>query len=360
MVKKKHISNSDFKKISSKRKQQLLKFEPSNEKMFQTIKKFIEKNLKNKNKFDKSKVKTELSTTKESINSIKTELDSNVSATNDTSNVDSLNPTLVNTSDNLMTNNQLFMDFMKMKMQMKSQSIGDFDSIGIPINDTLTQSSTNLLLNTDTPTTDDYANISDLLTPFPGAQSGIPGLPQPPNLNIPDPSIRTEISDIYLNNKFGKMDNVNIYNTFYDDGISHDESAFGNLFNNFQSSPAITQQSSFKNNSFPGLQNQKLDLFGASNDSLNNSLSFSNSSIADDNVSISLMNQLTSLNGLNSSGLSSYSDLTGTPNLTALNSFSNSSPELLGLNKEYQLNHYRKKGLKSSTHSVKLIDSLKR
>ncbi|ORX49015.1 hypothetical protein BCR36DRAFT_398040 [Piromyces finnis] len=330
MVKKKNISTSDFKKISSARKQQLLKFEPSNEKMFHTIKKYIENNSKNKFTIENPNIKIELPS-KDLVKAIKTELDSSVSLSNDINGIDGISSSLINSSNDIMSgSNQIMMDFMK----LKKSSVNDLDSLGIPLNETFNQNP-ELLLNADTTVNDDYTNISELLTHFPANQATIP-IPQPPTLHIPDSSIRTEISEMYLNNKYGKMDNSHLYSSLYDEGINNDDPAFNNIFNKLDAfqSPAITHHSSFKNNSFQGLapQNQKLDLFTSSNDSLNNSLSFPSSSIGDNSVSLSFMNQLSSLNGLNSSGLSSYSDLTNTPNLTGLNNFSNSSSEILGIN----------------------------
>jgi len=328
MVKKKNITTDDFKKkISAIRKEKMLKIESDNEKIFETIKKFIETNQKNKNKLKSSIVKSE--TPKDSLKSVKTEPNSNMTFSNDANSIDGLNPSLLGINDNILDNNQILMDYMK----MKTDGNNEIESLSIPLNDTFNQNS-NLLLPTDTPSHDDYTNITDLFSHFPTNNSV--HIPQPPHLHIPDPSLRTEISEMYLNNKFGKFDDINLYNSLYDDGINNDDPAFNNIFNKlgaFASSPAITHHSSFKNTSFPGLtQGQKLDLFNSSTDSLNNSLSFSTASIPDDNVSISLMNQLTSYNGLNSTDLSSYTDLTTTPNLAALNQFPHTSPDLLGLN----------------------------
>jgi len=335
MVKKKNITTDDFKKkISAIRQEKMLKIESDNEKLFEKIKKVIESNQKNKNKL-KSTIKSEAP--KDPLKAVKAEPSSNIVFSNDGNSIDGLNPSLLGMNDNILDNNQILMDYMK----MKTEGTNEIESLSIPLNDTFNQNS-NLLLPTDTPSNDDYTNITDLFSHFPANNSV--HIPQPPHLHIPDPSIRTEISEMYLNNKFGKFDDMNLYNSLYDDGINNDDPAFNNIFNKlgaFASSPAITHHSSFKNTSFPGLtQGQKMDLFNSSTDSLNNSLSFSTASIPDDNVSISLMNmetissmnQLNSFNGLNSTDLSSYTDLTTTPNLAALQQFPHTSPDLIGLN----------------------------
>lgn len=318
MVKNKNITTKDFKKLSSLRKNKLLEYEPQYEKMFKVIKNVIDNQKKSKSKSDEKNESTDKLTTPK----IKEETNTMTSLY---SNLDTLTPSFsLNMNDSLLSSNQNIMDFIK----MKNGGTSGIETLGISLNDSFNQNSS-LLLNTDTPTQDDYSNITDLLNQYPSSQANIP-VPQPPHLHIPDPSIRNEFSEIYLNNKLGKINDINsLYSNLYDDTINNEDPAFNSILHNL--SPAITQQSSFNNNSFPGLtQNSKLDLFNSSTDSLSNSLSFS-SSIPDDNVSISLMNQLSSLNNLNTSNLSSYSDLTNSSNLAALNNFTHTSPDILGL-----------------------------
>jgi len=317
MVRNKNISSKDFKKITAAKKHKLQKLEPENEKVFQNIKNYIENQKKNKNK-SKNDVKQE-QIDKDLKSKVKIEATSTPIYNNNINNLDNITPSY-SLNESMLSN----MDIMK----VKSHGSNGIDTLDLSLNKSFNQNP-DLLFPTDTPTNDDYSNITDLFNQFPNNQANIPA-PQPPSLHIPDQSIRTEISEICLNNKLGKLNDINtLYDNLYDDGINNDDPAFNNIFNKLNSlSPAITHHSSFTNNSFPNLTPHP---FNSSADSLNNSLSFS-STIPDDNVSISLINHLSPYNGINSSNISSFSDLTNTSNLASINNFTNTSSDLLGLN----------------------------
>jgi hypothetical protein len=315
MVKKKNLSTKEFKKMSTIRKIKFQEFEPQNKLMFQRIKnKYIESKKKNKNNSNSNENQDQKD------KDLKEKIKEEPNTTPIFNDIDNLTAPF-SLNESMLSNNQDVVDFIK----MKNNGVSGMNTLGLPLN------KLSFNQNPDTLVQDDYSTLKDLFNHYPTNQANIPA-PQPPNLHIPDQSMRTEFSEIYLN-KYGRLNDFNsLYSNLYDDGINNEDPAFNNIFNKLNTiSPALTQHSSFTTNSFSSLTpNQKLNMFNSSTDSLSNNLSFS-STIPDDNISISLMNQLSTINDLNSTNLSSFSDLTNTSSLSALNTLTNTSPNLLGL-----------------------------